>query len=277
MAWFAGFAVLCPPLPFRAFRSSSGPRAAPPGFQPLRLDRSAAAAPPPPTALDRCQPSPAFSIRSRRPSVARRAAHVACAGGPSGFRYGLFGTGQSEVNETVPTCRSRCAPLGTLRYAPRHTGPASDRYVDVSRIDVEAAKAPSHPLGSNECRPRAEEEVEDEVTATRHVLDRIGHQSAGLDRRMQGQILATATLKRIDGGIVPDVGAIASVLAQLHRVEMRHVTDPEYENQLVFRAIERPHFRIGLIPDADVQKGRRRPPCRPPRRHPCGASRYRQS
>src|SRR5262245_47274338 len=35
---------------------------------------------------------------------------------------------------------------------------------------------------------------------------------------------------------------------------MRHVTDPEYENQLVFRAIERPHSRIGLIPDADVQK-----------------------
>src|SRR5262245_45539626 len=101
MPWFVGFAFRCPPLPFRALRSSSGPRAAPSGFQPLRLDRSAAAAPPPPTALDRCQPSPAFSIRSRRPSVARRAAHVACAGGPLGFRYGLFETGQSAVNENV--------------------------------------------------------------------------------------------------------------------------------------------------------------------------------
>src|SRR5262245_61156809 len=134
-----------------------------------------------------------FSNTISKPSVSRRAAHVACAGGPSGFRYGLFGTGQSEVNENVPTCRSRCAPLSTLRYAPRHTGPASDRYVDVSRIDVEATKAASNPLGRNERRPRAEEEVENEVTATRHVLDRIGHQSAGLDRRMQGQILATAT------------------------------------------------------------------------------------
>src|SRR5262249_39763759 len=170
-------------------------------------------------------------------------------GRPFGFPLWPFWNrpvrGERDRSDVSLTLR----PLGTLRYAPRHTGPASDRYVDVSRIDVEAAKAPSHPLGSNECRPRAEEEVENEVTATRHVLDRIGHQSAGLDRRMQGQILATATLERIDGGIVPDVGAIASVLAQLHRVEMRHVTDPEYENQLVFRAIARPPFRIGLIPD----------------------------
>src|SRR5262249_8241095 len=175
-------------------------------------------------------------------------------GGPLGFHYGLFGTGQSAVNENVLTCRSRCAPLSTLRYAPRHIGPTSDRYVNVSRIDVEATKAASNPLGSNEGRPRAEEEVEHEVAATRHVLDRIGNQRAGLNRRMQAQILAAAALERIDGGIVPDVGAIASVLAQLHRVKMRHVTDPEHENQLMLRAIERSHSRIGLVPDADVQK-----------------------
>jgi hypothetical protein len=59
----------------------------------------------------------------------------------------------------------------------------------------DAAKAPSNPLGRNKRRPRAEEEVENEVAATRHVLDRIGNQSAGLDRRMQGQILAAAALK----------------------------------------------------------------------------------
>src|SRR5262249_43760797 len=152
--------------PFRALRSSSGPRAAPPGFRPMRPDRSVAAAPPPATALDRCQlasPLPAFPIRSRRPSESCLAAHFACAGDPSGYRYGLFETGQSEVHENVPTRRSRCAPLNTLSCAPRHTGPASDRYVDVSRIDVEAAKATSNPLGSNERRPRAEEEVENEV------------------------------------------------------------------------------------------------------------------
>src|SRR5215831_4591852 len=195
MALFAGFAVLCPPLPVRALRSSSGPLAALPAFPPMRPDRSAAAAPPPPTALDRCQPSPAFAIRSRRPSVARRAAHVACAGGPLGFRYGLFETGQSAVNENVLTCRSRCVPLSTLRYAPRHTAPTSDRYVNVSRIDVEASKAAPNPLGSNERRSRAEEEVENELAATRHVLDRIGNQCAGLDRRMQAQILPAATLE----------------------------------------------------------------------------------
>ena len=44
------------------------------------------------------------------------------------------------------------------------------------------------------------------------------------------------------------------MLAQLHRVEMRHVTDPEHKDQLMFRAIERSHSRIGLVPDADVQK-----------------------
>jgi hypothetical protein len=34
--------------------------------------------------------------------VSRPAAHVACAGDPSGYRYGLFETGQSEVHENVP-------------------------------------------------------------------------------------------------------------------------------------------------------------------------------
>jgi hypothetical protein len=129
--------------------------------------------------------------------VAPRAEQVAYVGGRSGFRYGPSGTGQSELNENVPTPRSRCTPLSTFRYAPGHTGPASDRYVDVSRIDVEAAKAPSNALGSNECRSRAEEEVEDEVATTRHVLDRVGNQSAGLDRRMQGQILAAAALNEL--------------------------------------------------------------------------------
>src|SRR3954468_3913439 len=55
-------------------------------------------------------------------------------------------------------------------------------------------------------------------------------------------------------GVVPDVGAIASVPAQLHRIEMRHGTDPEHEYQLMLRAIERSHSRIRLVPDADVQK-----------------------
>src|SRR5215471_9165535 len=35
---------------------------------------------------------------------------------------------------------------------------------------------------------------------------------------------------------------------------MRLVTDPEHENQLMLRAIERSHSRIGLVPDADIQK-----------------------
>src|SRR5262249_35672469 len=175
-------------------------------------------------------------------------------GGHSGFRYGLLKTGRSEVNENVPACRSCSAPLRTLRYAPRDTGPAIDRYVDVSRIDVEATKAASNPFGSNERRPRAEEEVEDEVAAARYVLDRIGNQRAGLDRRMQIQTRAAATLECIDGGIIPDVGAIASVLAQLNRVKMRHVTDPEHKDKLMLRAIERSHSRIGLVPNADVQK-----------------------
>src|SRR5262249_53598767 len=116
-------------------------------------------------------------------------------GGHSGFRYGLLETGRSEVSENVPACRSCSAPLRTLRHAPRDTDPAIDRYVDVSRIDVEATKAASNSFGSNKRRPRAEEEVEDEVAAARHVLDRIRNQRAGLDCRMQGQILAATALK----------------------------------------------------------------------------------
>src|SRR5262245_62411349 len=74
--------------------------------------------------------------------------------------------------QTRALCRLY-APLGTLRYAPRHSAPALDRYVHVSRIDIEATKAASNPLGSNERRPRAEKEIENKVATTRHVLDRI--------------------------------------------------------------------------------------------------------
>jgi hypothetical protein len=52
--------------------------------------------------------------------------------------------------------------------------------------DVDAAKAPSNPLGRNERRPRAEEEVENEVAATRHVLDGIGHARALATERKPG-------------------------------------------------------------------------------------------
>ena len=58
--------------------------------------------------------------------------------------------------------------------------------------------------------------------------------------------------KRVDAGIVPDVGAVAATAAKLDIVDVRRGADLEHEHQLVLRPIERSHAAVVLVPDAEV-------------------------
>ena len=89
---------------------------------------------------------------------------------PAGVRCFLSGSGFAAHD---------VAPL-PARLKARPGRPALDRHVDIGRIDVEAAEAPPGPLCCNERGARSEEEIEHEVAAPRHVLDRVGDQPVGL-------------------------------------------------------------------------------------------------
>ena len=65
----------------------------------------------------------------------------------------------------------------------------------------------------------------------RHNLDRIDNQPRRLDRRMQGQILPSAAPHRVDRGIVPDIGAVAAMLAEFDHVAVRRCSDPVDKDQ----------------------------------------------
>ena len=59
--------------------------------------------------------------------------------------------------------------------------------------------------------------------------------------------------ERIHPRVIPDVGAIASELAELHIVDALGAPPAENENKFMAGAVERAHAAIGFHPDADVQ------------------------
>lgn len=71
---------------------------------------------------------------------------------------------------------------------------------------------------------------------------------------MKREILAPAADERVDRGVVPHIGAVATMAAKFDRVEVRGRPHLVNEHQLMLRTIERAHARIALVPEAEVQK-----------------------
>ncbi len=69
---------------------------------------------------------------------------------------------------------------------------------------------------------------------------------------MHRQRLAALRADTADAGIVPDIGAIASRLAQTETVGVGGGPDLEDKDQFMFGPVEGSHAAIGLVPDAEV-------------------------
>ena len=67
---------------------------------------------------------------------------------------------------------------------------------------------------------------------------------------MQGELVQTAGLQRVDAFVLPNVCPVATVLAEFEIVDVRRSALLEYKDQLVTGAIERPHPAVVLDPDA---------------------------
>lgn len=64
--------------------------------------------------------------------------------------------------------------------------------------------------------------------------------------------LVTASAEAVNGGIFPDISAIAPMAAELDIVAVFACPALEYEDQFVTGAIKRPQTAVRFHPDADV-------------------------
>src|SRR6266404_7944227 len=132
--------------------------------------------------------------------------------------------------------------------------PAPNRNVDIGRVDFQGTGLAASSLRGNQDCAAAAKRVEDEVAPSGAVPDCLGDKANWLDCRVHLQFVHSLRAKRIDPGIVPDVGAAAPVLAKLEIIEVRSRSRLPDEDQFVLGAIETAHTAIGLIPDAEIFK-----------------------
>src|SRR5438552_3928859 len=83
-----------------------------------------------------------------------------------------------------PTPPMRGAPRDRFRRAAGHGSPALDRNVDISGIDLQAAKPAPVTFASDQARARAEKNVEHQITPAGHIPDGVGHEGGWLHSRM---------------------------------------------------------------------------------------------
>lgn len=149
------------------------------------------------------------------------------------------------------SCRSSFCETGFLAC---HGDPACDRHIDIGRINVDAAKATAGTLGGDERGAGTEKDIEHQIAPFGDVLDGVGDQAQRLDGGMKGKILPPTAGHGVHRRIVPNIGSVAAMLAQLDCIGMGSVADLVDEDQLMLGTVERAHAGIRLVPDAEVQE-----------------------
>ncbi len=109
-------------------------------------------------------------------------------------------------------------------------------------------------LGRHQGRAAAEEGIEDDVAAARAVENRVGDHGNRLYRQVKRGKLSFLTRAAESGTarLGPDVGSVPAVAAELNIVAVRSGPCLEDKDELVLRAIEAPHFGVGLRPHAEI-------------------------
>src|SRR5438309_6262556 len=132
--------------------------------------------------------------------------------------------------------------------------PAADDRVDIAGIELKSVAAPAGALGGDHRRAAAEKAIEHDVAAGRAVEDRIGDHRHRFYCRMQRRQIAllAAAGEGVGPGVVPNITAVATELAELDIVAVWLAAVFEHKDQLVLAAVERTHAGAVLDPDAKV-------------------------
>src|SRR4029077_9828179 len=88
--------------------------------------------------------------------------------------------------------------------------PALDGDVDKARLDLDRVSAAADALCCQNGRAGATERIEHDIATAGTVLDGIRHQRDRFDRRMALQLIESSGAKRVDAGVVPDIGPRAA-------------------------------------------------------------------
>ena len=69
---------------------------------------------------------------------------------------------------------------------------------------------------------------------------------------MHRQLFQASRAQGVDAGVIPDVRAIAPMLAQLEIIDVPSAAVLPHEDQFVLAAIEAAHASVGLVPNTEV-------------------------
>ena len=148
------------------------------------------------------------------------------------------------------------AGFGVYRLSAGIGLPAPDNYIDIERIDLDESSSALCLLGSDKRAARSTKRIKNEITSYGRILDDIGHERHGLDRRVHGQQFIAMLPEAINTAVVPHVGPVSAVDTEVDVVDVGRETAFKHENELVLGAIKRAHTRVGLAPHTDVFKFR---------------------
>src|SRR5690348_2769290 len=130
--------------------------------------------------------------------------------------------------------------------------PALDNTITINRIILADASAAPGLVSGNNGRPAASKQIEDDGTAGRDVLYRVNYHRHRFDRRMQCQFVKPSGFDRVDTAVLPDIGAVASVLTELKMIVVRGCAALEGKYQFVSRSVECTHPAIVLCPHDQI-------------------------
>jgi hypothetical protein len=108
-----------------------------------------------------------------------------------------------------------------LGFVLRELLPAPDDAVAIDGVELaEIAAAPSL-VGCDQRRAAAAEEIENDRSSLRDVLDGVRDHRHGLHGRVERKLVHAAGAKAVHPTVLPNVGAIAPVLAELEGIDVR--------------------------------------------------------
>ncbi len=130
--------------------------------------------------------------------------------------------------------------------------PAAHDRVAIDRIELQNPRTAPADFRRDQRRAGPAKHIEHDVAAHRTVLHGVRDQRHRLYCRVHRQLLRALSAHAGDARIIPHVGAMPSGLSKAEIVDVRPLPRLEYEDQLVFGAVERAHAGVGLVPDAEV-------------------------
>src|SRR4051794_14515326 len=132
--------------------------------------------------------------------------------------------------------------------------PAHDPHIHVLRIDFDGSGLATGAFGGNQDRAAARERIEDDPLAMAAIPESVSYETDRFDGRVQGQQFMTFAVEGIDAGVAPQIRPITAMLAELKIVDVGCLALLKDEHQLMLAAVEGPHSRIVLGPDAELKR-----------------------